>query len=102
VAVVVAVDVAVLVGVDVGVEVREAVGVGVAVGVGEGVAVVVAVGDGVTVGVGGNDPFAEPLRWTLIDALPAVASLLIVILPEKPCPLLVGANSTAIVDTACG
>jgi len=99
VAVAVVVGVAVAVAVAVGDAVRVAVAVAVTVGV--KVAVAVAVDVAVAVGVGGNDPLAEPVSLTLADALPAVASLLIVMLAEK-LPDWSGANSTVTVEEPCG
>jgi hypothetical protein len=78
-----------------------AVAVADAVALGVKVAVAVAVDVAVAVGVGGNDPPAEPVSLTLADALPAVASLLTVMLAEK-LPEWSGANSTVTVDEPCG
>jgi hypothetical protein len=98
VAVAVAVRVAVAVAVEVAVAVRVAVTVAVAVNVAVAVEVdvAVAVGEGVA-----NDPFADPVSWTLPVDLPCVASLLIAMLPAK-LPLMSGANSTITVACACG
>jgi hypothetical protein len=99
VAVAVFVTVAVTVAEAVGVAVRVAVAVAVAVAV--LVAVPVAVAAAVGVGVGLFFFLAEPVSLTLADGLPAVASLLIAMLPEK-LPLSVGANPTVTVDWPCG
>ena len=61
----------------------------------------VAVAVGVGVGVGLFFLLAEPASSTLADRLPTVASLVIVITPEKV-PELAGANSTVTVDWPCG
>ena len=61
----------------------------------------VAVAVGVGVGVGLFFLLAEPASSTLADRLPTVASLVIVITPEKV-PELAGANSTVTVDCPCG
>jgi hypothetical protein len=97
VAVTVTVADAVGVAVRVAVDVAVAVWVVVAVAVAVGVEVAVAVG----VGVGFFFFFADPVSLTLADGLPAVASLLIAMLPEK-LPLSVGANPTVTVASPCG
>jgi len=76
------------------------VAVAVAVALRVAVAVGVEVIDGVDVGVG-SDSLAAPVSLTLADGFPLVALLLIAMLAEKV-PLLVGANSTVTVETACG
>ena len=101
VAVAVFVTVAVTVAVAVGVAVRVAVAVAVAVAVPVAVAAGVEVAAAVGVGVGFLFFFAEPVSLTFADGLPAVASLLIAMLPEK-LPLSVGANPTVTVDSPCG
>lgn len=101
-----AVNVAVAVGVAVRVAVAVADGVTVAValavGVKVAVAVAVSVGVAVGVGVGRLCFFAAPVNLTLAFALPAVASLVIAMLPRKSAPSLVGANSTVTVIGSFG
>jgi hypothetical protein len=57
---------------------------------------------GVGVGVGGLCFFAEPVSLTLADLTPAVASLLIVMLPARLLEECSGANSTVTVEEPCG
>jgi hypothetical protein len=87
---------AVTVTVAVALVVADGVEVAVAVRVAEAVAVAVAVD------VDGSDPFADPVSLTLADEEPAVASLLIVMLPEKLLEECSGANSSVTVDDPCG
>jgi hypothetical protein len=89
---------AVGVAVIVAVRVADAVGVALAVRV----AVVVAVAVLVAVGVGRLCFLAEPVKFTLADVSPAVASLVTLTAPVKLLPESGGANSTVTVVALCG
>jgi len=64
--------------------------------------VAVAVLEGVAVGVGRRCFLAEPVKLTLTDASPAVASLTTLTAPEKLLPESGGANCTVTVAALCG